>query len=399
MQSYIFLPQNKTERIVFVFSLIWFLSFSLFYAFNADFSVKNELMGYDSWFFIGSGNPKLTLSKIISWNLRHPLFVMINLPLLLIDVILPAKLHIPLFAFASSIIMSLSNVLIFKICENLSITRTNSILSVLLFPSFAHILLLSGQPETYVYTIFFVLLLILLAHTHSSSRISDNIIFAILTGTTLTNCVYFFIIKLWEKCGKFKEAVMTTIKSSYLFVPLFLITMTGLIYRYFFKHISLYESILNDTHKFVHESNNQLSLAWTNYFSEPMLFHYTDQIVMTSNAEILPDYPAFYYNLIVLFVLLMAVWGVIRSNKLLRNICISFFAYNFVIHFICGYGINELQLFCGHWLFFVPIFVAIGLNAINRKVIREIAQLMIMLCIFAFTFLNGCHYYISIINS
>ena len=122
MQNYIFFPQNKTERNVFVLSLIWFSSFSLLYAFNADFSVKNELMGYDSWFFIGTGSPKLSLSKLISWNLRHPLFVMINLPLLLIDVILPARLHIPLFALASSIIMSLSNLLVYKICENLNLT-------------------------------------------------------------------------------------------------------------------------------------------------------------------------------------------------------------------------------------------------------------------------------------
>lgn len=399
MQKYIFLPQNKIEKTIFFLSLIWFLSFSLFYAFNADFSVKNELMGYDSWFYIGSGNPKLTLSKLISWNLRHPLFVMINLPLLLIDVILPAKLHIPLFAFASSIIMSLSDVLIFKICENLSITRTNSILSVLLFPSFAHVLLLSGQPETYVYTIFFVLLLILLAHTHTSSWLSDNIIFAILTGTTLTNCVYFFIVKLWEKSGRLKESIITTLKSSYLFLPLFALTMTGLLYRYFFKHISLYESILNDTHKFVHESSDQLSLAWSNYLSEPILFHYIDQIVMTSNAEILPEYPAFYYNLIVLFILLMAVWGVIQSNKLLRNICISFFVYNFIIHFLCGYGINELQLFCGHWIFFVPILVAIGLNAIKAIYIRQTTQLLVLLCIIVFAFLNGYHYYVSILNT
>lgn len=399
MQNYIFFPQNKTERNVFVLSLIWFSSFSLLYAFNADFSVKNELMGYDSWFFIGTGSPKLSLSKLISWNLRHPLFVMINLPLLLIDVILPARLHIPLFALASSIIMSLSNLLVYKICENLNLTRTNSIISVLLFPSFAHVLLLSGQPETYVYTIFFVLLLILLAHTYTSSQISNTIIFTILTGTTLTNCVYFFIVKLWENAGKFKEAIVVTIRSSYLFLFLFALTMSGLFYRFFFKHISLYESILNDTHKFVHESNNQLSLAWSNYLSEPLLFHYTDQIVMTSNAEQLPDYPAIYYNFIVLFVLLMAVWGIIHSNKLIRNICISFIVYNFIIHFLCGYGINELQLFCGHWIFFVPIFVAIGLNAMNGIFVRKMAQLSILLCTIILAFLNGYHYCVSIFSS
>ena len=172
------MPHSKPETIIVVSTLIWFLLFSMFFAFSVDFSYKNEVMGYDGIFYIGLDNPKLRLDKIISWNLRHPIFVILNYPILLIDAILPAKCHVAIFAFFSSLIMAFSNLLIYKIGRQLSLNTVSFIIPVILFPTFAHVLLLSGQAETYVYTIFFMLLSILLAHTGKSNIITDNIIFA-----------------------------------------------------------------------------------------------------------------------------------------------------------------------------------------------------------------------------
>ena len=253
---------------------------------------------------------------------------MINFPILLIDAILPAKLHWAVFAVFSSFIMAGSNLLIFKICRQALVGEISTLLSVILFPTFAHIMFLSGLAETYVLTIYFVLLLILLAMTKRSTMFSDNLIFAILTGTTLTNCIYFFFVKYWDKAGNIMQAIVSTFKSTFLFIPLFGITMIGLAYRYFVKHIPLMEAILNDTHKFVHNSNIQLSTIWNHYFADPFLFHYTDQVVHTSNAEALPAYPSVFYQITIIFLLFFALWGVIKSKALLRNICLSFFAYN-----------------------------------------------------------------------
>ena len=391
------IPSQKIERIIFISILIWFLCFSLYFALSVDFSYHHEIMGYDSDFYIGEGrNPKLMLNKVISWNLRHPLYAMINYPVLLIDAFLPSTLHWAVFAVFSSIVMAGSNLLIYKICEKALVGNLSTLISIILFSTFAHIMLLSGLAETYVLTIYFVLLLILLVLTKKSTRLSDNVIFAILTGTTLTNCIYFFFVKLWEKAGNIKQAVINTFKSTYLFIPLFGITMIGLAFRYFVKHIPLMEAILNDTHKFVHDSNIQLATIWNHYFADPILFHYTDHVVHTSNAEALPAYPSIFHHITIIFILLFALWGVYKSKPLLRNICLSFFVYNFIIHFICGYGNNELQLFCGHWLFFVPIFVAIGLNAINIKIVRRAFQLIILVCAIFFAIHNGYCYITSI---
>lgn len=390
------IPHHKKERIIFFSTLIWFLYFSLYFAICVDFFYHHELMGYDSDFYIGGENPKLMLSKIASWNLRHPLYVIINYPVLLIDALLPSKLHWAVFAVFSSIIMAGSNLLIYKICKQAVVGEISTFISVILFSTFAHIMLLSGLAETYVLTIYFVLLLILLALTNKSTRLSDNVIFAILSGTTLTNCIYFFFVKVWEKAGNIKQAVITTFKSTYLFIPLFVITMTGLAFRYFVKQIPLMEAILNDTHKFVHDTNIRLTTIWNHYFADPFLFHYTDQVVHTSNAEALPAYPSIFYHITIIFLLIFALWGVVKSKAILRNICLSFFTYNIIIHFVCGYGNNELQLFCGHWLFFVPIFIAIGLDTITHKFLRRVFQIIMIAFSIFFAIHNGYCYITSI---
>ena len=136
----------------------------------------------------------------------------------------------------------------------------------------------------------------------------------------------------------------------------------GLAYRIVLKHIPLKDAILNDTYKFVHSDTNLLDVTWRHYFAEPFLFHYTDQVVLTQNAEVLPYYPFVIYDLIILFILVFALlWGgLFKYKTTICKICASFFLYNIIIHFVCGYGNNELQLFCGHWIFFIPILVAIG---------------------------------------
>lgn len=390
------IPKGKAEKIVFFSTLLWFLCFSLYFTLNVDFSYHHELMGYDSDFYIGGKTHKLMLNKIASWNLRHPLYVMINCPILLIDALLPSTFHWAVFAGFSSTLMAGSNLLLYKICKHILIEESATLTSVILFPTFAHIMLLSGLTETYVITIYFVLLLILLALNRKSTSLSDNIIFAILTGATLTNCIYFFFIKIWEKAGHLKQAIITTLKSTCLFIPLFGITFTGLAFRYFVKHIPLMEAILNDTHKFVHNNNIPFSIIWNHYFADPFLFHYTNQVVHTSNAEVLPAYPSLIYNLSIIFILAFFVWGLIKSKAVLRNICLCFFGYNIIIHFICGYGNNELQLFCGHWLFFIPLFIAIGLDSIHNLPTRRVLQILLLTCAAFFAIHNAYCYILSI---
>ena len=81
-------PHGKDEKAVQFLSLAYFLSFSLIFACNVDTSLQPEIMGYDTFVNIDSEYPKLALSKALSWNVRHPLFVLFNMPTLLVTTIL-----------------------------------------------------------------------------------------------------------------------------------------------------------------------------------------------------------------------------------------------------------------------------------------------------------------------
>ena len=388
------IPSNRLESTIFFSTLIWFLLFSIFFSFLVDLSENQvELMGYDTFFYIGGDYPKLHLSKLLSWNLRHPCFVIFNLPSLIIDALLFYKLHVFVFSFISCIISSLSNLMIFKICREIGADKWATITAIILFPTFAHVILLSGQPETFVFTMFFMVLLILSAVLKHSNYYTDSILFLFLTGTTLTNCVKFLFVKIWEENGNIYNAIKRTTRSSWLFCIMFLLTAAGLVYRIVYKHIPLNDAIFNDTLKFVHELPNKFYLAWCHFLSEPILFHSTDLIVYTKDATVLPPYPSILMDMVIAFIYILSIYGLVRNiRSLVGKICLSCMLFDLFMHFVVGYGLNELQLFCEHWIFFVPITLSLAVSSLKNSLLRgSVIGFLLLVAVF-FSLYNGYCY-------
>ena len=366
------LPRGKSELIIFFSTFFWFLILSSFLSFLVDFEGRDvELMGYDTKFYISGDNPKLLFSKLLSWNIRHPLFVMINLPSMIVDLFLPSYFHYFVYAFSSCILSAFSNLLIYKICRNVGVDVISSVIVVVLYPSFAHVLLLSGQPETFVFTQFLTLLLILLTILNLSTCCIDNIIFALLTGTTLTNSIKFFLVKFCESNFDIIKTVIKTFRSTFLFLFLFSLTLSGLIYRIVYKKIPIDVAFFNDTMKFVHSLPNRLYLAWNHFLSEPIIFHSSSSVIYTKDATTLESYPFSFFHYIVAFLLVFALVGLFKNRRFfIVKIVFSCIMCDVVIHFVFGYGLNELQLFCEHWIFFIPISIALGLSSLKSNNLR-----------------------------
>lgn len=391
------IPHNHKELQIFIVSFLWFLIFSSFFSFLVDFNERDvELMGYDTKFYIEGDNPKLTFSKLLSWNFRHPLYVLINLPSMIIDLILPKTFHVFVYALSSCVLSALNNLLIFKIISHIG-GKTNyyisSIFVIILYSTFAHVILLSAQAETFIYTQFFLLLFILLTILNLSTSYTDNILFAFLTGTTLTNCIKFFLIKLCDSNFNIKKTLTKTLRSSYIFIILFLSTFLGLVYRIFYKNIPIGNAIFNDTMKFIHNMPNRLYLAWNNFFSEPLLFHSSKNVVYTKDSTTLDPYPSIIFHGIILFILLFSLIGLVKNRKkMIGKICFLCFSCDCFIHFIMGYGLNELHLFCGHWMFFIPICCALSLNDIQSDMTRKVFITIIFIISLFFASYNSYCY-------
>ena len=141
--------------------------------------------------------------------------------------------------------MSLSNLLTYKICRFYEVPKYVACCSVILFSSFAHVILLAGQAETFVYTMFFSLLAIWVTLRSEDDKWKDNVLFTLLAGTTITNAAKFFILKLCKYRGHIKRAFIETWRSSYLFLSLMAFMLLGLLHR--IVYVSLLDAVMDDT--------------------------------------------------------------------------------------------------------------------------------------------------------
>lgn len=214
-------PRGKEEKAILVLSMVYFLLFSMVFACNVDVTripKSTGIMGYDTWWNIEAwrGGERLALNKLHVWNIRHPFYVFINIPALLVAGILGENTKWCVFAFFSSLIMSLSNLLIYKICKTYDVPKCVTCCALLLFSSFAHVILLASQAETFSYTMCFSLLAILAVLMKEDDKCKDNVLFLLLAGTTITNVAKFFMLKFCKLRGV-KNAVIESLRSAWFF--------------------------------------------------------------------------------------------------------------------------------------------------------------------------------------
>jgi len=389
-------PHGKDEKAILFLSLAYFLSFSMIFACNVDVSLQPQIMGYDTFAYIDGENPKLVLSKALAWNVRHPLFVLFNLPALLVAAILAGGAKWCVFALFSSLIMSLSNLLIYKICRFYEVSKYVACCAVLLFSSFAHVILLAGQAETFVYTMFFSLLAILVVLRSEDDKWKDNVLFMLLAGTTITNAAKFFMLKLCKHRVNIKKAFIETWRSAYLFLTLGAFTVLGLLYRIFIKHLPLREAVMGDTINYIRDVPDRLLLIWENFFCEPLLFHSQQGVVYTTDTTMLGDYPETAFGIVILCLYVLCVMSLFVHRKTyIAQVCLAFLSVDFLIHFIIGYGKNELQLFCLHWLFFLPVLLALLIKS-SKRTLRRFSCGILFLLALCFMAYNAFCYFNSI---
>ena len=286
--------------------------------------------------------------------------------------------------------MSLSNLLIYKTCQFYEVSKYVACCSVLLFSSFAHVILLAGQAETFVYTMFFSLLAIWVALRGEDDRWKDNVLFMLLAGTTITSAAKFFILKLCKYRGHIKRAFIETWRSSYLFLSLMAFMLLGLLHR--LLYVSLLDAVMDDTIYYIKDVPDRLRLIWENFFCEPLLFHSQQEVVYTTDTTMLGDYPEPVFGIVILCLYVLCVVSLFVHRKTyIAQVCVAFLSVDFLIHFVIGYGKNELQLFCLHWLFFLPVLLALLIKS-STKALRRFSCGIVFLLALCFMFYNAFCY-------
>ena len=100
----------------------------------------------------------------------------------------------------------------------------------------------------------------------------------------------------------------------------------------------------------------RLWCVWNCLWCEPMVLHGTvigKGPVENAYASVLP-------HLVGLGTLSLCVLGaVFNFRQPLVRALLAMLSVDFVIHVVCGWGIGEGQIYCGHWFFAIPILVSL----------------------------------------
>ena len=272
-------------------------------------------------------------------------------------------------AWCSNLAVSLSLVQIYKYLKNIiTLPKKISLLILFFFSFFSTPILLSFTPETYTYTLLFLVLFNY--YTALKLRKEEKIPAAALAlaavsigGLTITNIVKVYIPLLFEKnvfrnWRKFGNLLVRGLISVLVFVLLFM-------YRLDFKFLNFLNKSGEQYEKF---SNPKVSPIWDMiaswFFGGNMLFSgfvirdYHNKKGFQYKALFMDVYTSWIPYVFVAAVLLLVLWSYAKNfkNKFVQILMISLLV-DIVIHCILKFGLHTSYIYGGHFIFVVPLLI------------------------------------------
>ena len=272
-------------------------------------------------------------------------------------------------AWCSNFAVSLSLIQVYKYLKNIiRLPKNISLLILSFFAFFTTNILLSFTPETYTYTLFFLVLF----NYYAALKLKKEAIIPAtaltlatisIGGLTVTNAVKVFISVLFEKnlfqnWKKFGNAVLRVLMSIVIFVLLFL-------YRLDFDYMRFLNKSGEQYDKF---SKPKVTPLWDMisswFFGGNMLFpsfvirDYHNKKGFYYKALFMDVYTSVIPYIFVAAVLILVFWSYFKNfkNKLVQVLMISFLV-DIVIHCILKFGLHTSYIYGGHFIFVVPLLI------------------------------------------
>ena len=272
-------------------------------------------------------------------------------------------------AWCSNFAISLSLIQIYKYLKNIIVLpKKISLLIIAFFAFFSTNILLSFTPETYTYTLFFLVLFNYYAalKMRKGEKIpAPALILAGISvgGLTVTNIVKVYIPLIFEKniftqWKKFGNGVLRVLASVAVFLLLFLNRLDFNFLRFLEKTEEQYEKFSNPKATPVWD----MITSW--FFGGNMLFSgfevrdYHNKKGFEYKALFMDVYESWIPYLFVAAVLILVIWSSIKNfkNKLVLALMISFLV-DIVIHCILKFGLHTSYIYGGHFVFVYPLLI------------------------------------------
>ncbi len=272
-------------------------------------------------------------------------------------------------AWCSNFAVSLSLVQIYKYLKNIiTLPKKISLLILLFFSFFSTPILLSFTPETYTYTLLFLVLFnyyaaLKLRKDEKIPATALALAAVSIGGLTVTNVVKVYIPLLFEKgvfrnWRKFGNLVLRGLISVSVFVLLFM-------YRLDFKFLNFLNKSGEQYEKF---SNPKVTPIWDMiaswFFGGNMLFSgfvtrdYHNKKGFEYKALFIDVYTSWIPYVFVVAVLILILWSFVKNfkNKFVQILMISLLV-DIVIHCVLKFGLHTSYIYGGHFIFVVPLLL------------------------------------------
>ena len=272
-------------------------------------------------------------------------------------------------AWCSNFAISLSLIQIYKYLKNIIILpKKISLLLLFFFSFFSTPILLSFTPETYTYTLLFLVLFnyyaaLKLRKEEKIPATALALAGVVIGGLTVTNIVKVYIPLLFEKdvfrnWRRFGHLFLRGVISIAVFVLLFL-------YRLDFKFLNFLNKSGEQYEKF---SNPKVTPVWDMiaswFFGGNMLFSsfvtrdYHNKKGFEYKALFMEVYTSVLPYVFVSLILILVLWSYLKNfkNKFVQILMLSFLV-DLVIHCVLKFGLHTSYIYGGHFIFVVPLLL------------------------------------------
>ena len=274
-----------------------------------------------------------------------------------------------ILAWCSNLAVSLSLIQIYKYLKNIIVLpKKISLVILFFFAFFSTNILLSFTPETYTYTLFFLVLFnyyaaLKLKKEEKIPATALALAAISIGGLTVTNVVKVYIPLLFEKnvfrkWQNFGGAVFRILISVVAFALLFL-------YRIDFKYLNFFQKSSEQYDKFSKPKATPLwdmIVSW--FFGGNMAFStfeirdYHNKKGFKYKALFMDVYDSWALYLFVFAVFILVFWSYFKNfkNKWVQILMISFLV-DIVIHCVLKFGLHTSYIYGGHFVFVIPLLI------------------------------------------
>lgn len=370
------LLKGRSEKVLFLLLFVFYLSYSLFYAFETSL-VAHFSRSYDLYF---SFDNVITFLRGYSNTGRHPFFQVFSFPLTFVGNALTKYCgmgyRILLFVSICSFFIAMSNIYIFRyLKEIVKLKNKESILIVLFYSLFSTNIILAFTTDSYTISLFLLSFFVLFFSRKIESQKPIQLFSYMLSiiaigGITVTNGLKFGGVVFFLK-GTMKRKLRIIFITACTF--LFLVLLTGYDFVYWFTQ-----------NKFLLEDEGAVYGYWDKlgfFFGMPILL---GELCMT-NAPF-SSHPMIFYQpyeyiwqfLFVGLILGLIVFSFIRNyRQRLMQYLLFLFSFDVFIHVVLSFGLHEAMIYGAHWIYLVPLLIGWVLK--NSDGMKK-RSLIVLLC-------------------